>query len=181
MPILNTRRRGGLRGYMPGSSPIPVYSFVMGGVLAPPAKKSGCGCHRRGMRGLGQDDDLNFGIPSGLIDPSAGGNIANVSPAVNYPAAPGSGLVYAPSSADQISGNPQPMPVTTQAYSVDSSGVIPVFGSSTYSPLSAGGSVFTPSSSLGQLFAGSSSTVLLLGGVGLFAALLFTMSGKKKR
>lgn len=182
MPILNTRRRGGLRGYMPGSSPIPVYSFVMGGVLAPPAKKSGCGCHRRGMRGLGDDGD---GSVATIVDTSySGETIAPIVPAgYGYgPSPDGSVAVYpsGPPTGPAVSGNPQPMPVTTPSYSVSSSGVQTVLNSATFSPLSAGGSVLTPSSSIGQLFAGSSSTILLLGGIGLFAVLLMSMSGKKR-
>lgn len=54
--------------------------------------------YRRYLRGMG-DYDANFGLDPSLIDFSP-------PPVVNYPAAPGSGVVYAPADPNCTSGMP---------------------------------------------------------------------------
>jgi hypothetical protein len=169
MPILTTRRGRGMRGYLPGSSPVPVYRFIPGAGVLPLPK--GCGCHRRKHLGDDSSDDFNFGFPTGLIAPGAGGDIANVPSVANYPASPSSGLDYIPG----ISGNPTPMPPTTQAYQVSSSGVIPVLNNPSLSYLTTGAAV--PTTALSAALGGST-IWWLLGGAALVGAV--ALMGKRR-
>jgi len=140
----------------------------------------GCACQKKT---LGQDDDdLNFGIPSGLIQ---GGNIANVTAPVDYPASIASGSVYVPASQNVSDDLPSyaTSPAAVSQYSS-------VFNNPQSSPLSFG-TLATPSlvtlntigSSVGGL-ALTDTEWLLIGG-GFLAILLFTSmgsgGGKKRR
>lgn len=189
-----------MRGYMRGSSPIPVYNFLTGGVLPAPG---GCGCKgscgkcaktprgwkryneivtkrlgpgrysillQPGLSGLGQDDS---GTVAPTIDTSYSGELIpyDIPAGYGYGPSPSGGVTAypagPPSYADAISGNPQPMPPTTQAYQVSSSGVIPVL-------VGSGVGVSAPS-----LASGSSLLWWLLGGAALVGVV--ALSGGKGR
>lgn len=206
MPILTTRRRRGMRGYLPGSSPIPVYSFLTGGGVLP-APMSSCGCKgtcgkcsTKSSRGWKRYNEivtkrLGPGRYSILLSPGLGGlgqddsgDVFGVpDPAApnfgfpvyaSYPASPQSGVVYAPDETAPyaVSGNPQPITPTTQTYQVSDSGVMPVLNNPALSYLSSGAAVPTTAASA----MGGSLLWWLLGGAALVGVVVLSGSGKRR-
>lgn len=147
------------------------------GLRKPVFGSLGCPCKR-----LGQDDsDLNFGIPSGLIAPGAGGNIANVSMPVNYPASPDSGFTYVPSDTSVYGSSMGPASPYGAGYP---SGIVPVLNNPSTSYLSVPtalnptGSIVTTVGSATSPIGSLSTMEILLGGAGLLVIVL--LSGKKR-
>jgi hypothetical protein len=169
-----------MRGYGAGSMAVPVYSFVGGRGLS-----GACACRNK----LGDaSSDLNFGVPTDLVDFTA-------PPPVNYPASPESGLTYAPTPNVPAGYGYGPSPdggvaiypagaatpdvfvpkglTNPQASQLPGSGVISVFNNPASSPLSMQGqSLPTTAASASSFLGGISSTTLLLGGLGLLAAIM---------
>jgi hypothetical protein len=193
-----------MRGYLPGSSPIPVYNFLTGGVLPAPG---GCGCKgscgkcsktprgwkryneivtkrlgpgrysillKPGLSGLGQDDSGDVLNFFGAPDPNAPN--FGLTPGVSAPS-----VTYpaAPSSGfaydpTGISGNPVAMPPTTQSYQVSDSGVIPVLNNPSLAYLSTGAVIPTTALS-------ASWEWWLLGGAALVGVVALMSGGKRRR
>lgn len=152
-----------------------------GGLLGRLIPRLGCPCDERRLGQLLPSDDgsdSNFGLPTSLVNFSA--------PTAQYPASPESGAIYTPSGPETPplpSGYSYPTGGASSSWgsAASSSPVIPVLPSvGSTSQLSAGGSILTPSLAVAQPIAGANTSLLIFGGLGLLAVVVFSMSGKRR-
>jgi hypothetical protein len=178
--IINTSRRGGLRGYMPGSSPLPAFSFVLGfggGALPSPLRKQGkcCGgcaqgkpCSKTRKR-LGdslpiEEQPYYTGDYGGSNAPPPGISVDAPPQFIPPGGIPSGGTVINPGQPGYLTpGSPAYAAATTAPWTA-----LLAPGQ----PTMPGGAIAAPAPSF---LSGISSSTLLYGGLGLFVVLLLSM------